>query len=118
MEYNFNIPTELYILLKTLAFPLPSGFGSETGFPLWGEEKAQIRVFFFRAQCFPFFCALFSSRNSHSFFGITLTYLPIYSNVSSLYVFLCPDLSLPLCLPQNHVKKHSGSHFVLALPPT
>ncbi len=22
----FNIPTELYILLKTLAFPLPSGF--------------------------------------------------------------------------------------------
>jgi hypothetical protein len=45
------------ILLKTLAFPLPSGFG------LWNwaaiVRKARIRAFFFRAWRFRFFRALF-----------------------------------------------------------
>jgi hypothetical protein len=33
--------------------------GSETGLPLWVEEKARIRFFFFRAQRFRFFLRFF-----------------------------------------------------------
>ncbi len=48
--------------------PCRAALGSETGFPLWVEEKAQIHAFFFRAWRFRFFCAFFLSRSALSLF--------------------------------------------------
>ncbi len=41
----------------------------KTGHPLWVEEKARIRAFFFHARRFHFFRALFSSRFQALFFA-------------------------------------------------
>jgi hypothetical protein len=46
--------------------------GSETGFSLWGEEKARIRAFFFRARRFRFFSRSFFFALSRSYFGFAL----------------------------------------------
>jgi hypothetical protein len=70
MGHNFNIPTELYILQKTLAFPCQAAAGSETGFPLWGEEKARIRAYFLPRSALSLFFALFFLRDFALFFWL------------------------------------------------
>jgi hypothetical protein len=51
-----------------LLFPCQAAFGSETGFPLWVEEKARIRSFFFCARRFGFFPCSFFFALSRSFY--------------------------------------------------
>jgi hypothetical protein len=46
--------------------------GSETGFSLWGEEKREYALFFFRARRFRFFSRSFFFALSRSFFGLAL----------------------------------------------
>jgi hypothetical protein len=68
MGHKFKTPTELYILLKTLAFPCPAALGSETRFPLCGEEKERIRAFFLSRSALSLFFALFFLRAFALFF--------------------------------------------------
>ena len=53
-----NLPTELSYS-KPLLSPCRAALGSETGFSLWGEEKREYALFFFRARRFRFFSSHF-----------------------------------------------------------
>ncbi len=57
---------------RPLLFPLRAALSSETGFPLWVEEKARIHAFFFRARRFRFFSRSFFFALSRSFFRFAL----------------------------------------------
>jgi hypothetical protein len=59
-------------MFKTFVSPCRSALGFETGFPLWGEDKARIRAFFFRAWRFRFFSGFIFFALSRSFFGFAL----------------------------------------------
>jgi hypothetical protein len=55
---TFNLLTELSYS-KPLLSPCRAALGSETGFSLWGEEKARIRAFFLSRSALSLFFALF-----------------------------------------------------------
>ncbi len=58
----------VHLTPRPLLFPCRTALCSETEFPLWGEEKARIRAFFFRAHCFGVFSRSFFFALSRSFF--------------------------------------------------
>jgi hypothetical protein len=53
-------------------FCLSSALGSETGFLLWGEEKARFRAFFLSRSALSIFYVLFFFALLRSFFGFAL----------------------------------------------
>jgi hypothetical protein len=84
-----------YTLLKTLVFPLLSGFG------LWTrvssvvrqtEKKARISVFFFRARSCRFFCARFKrafALASAEASALLCLFLNTFSETKALSISLC-----------------------------
>jgi hypothetical protein len=65
-------------------FCLSSALGSETGFLLWGEEKARIRAFFLSRSALSLFFALL-----RSFFGFALASAKARKREKSASAHLC-----------------------------
>ncbi len=88
MGHNLNITTELYILLKTLSFPLPSSFGLWNRISTVGGGKSVNSSFFsFALGAVAFFSRFFSFTLSRSFFGFVPASLKAWKKRrrSSLY---------------------------------